>query len=880
MTSLLVTKLHIPRPRTNWVSRPRLMACLEQGLSKKLLLLSAPAGYGKTTLLSEWLAASQQPAAWVALDAGDNDPARFWNYICAALQKAYPSALPGAPVAAPGPDFLTGLINALDQAQQPLVLVLDDYHCIEAQPIHADLAYLLEFAPAHFHLVLSTRADPALPLAKLRARSMMFEVRQADLCFTPQEAVDFLNRTMELPLSDDDAARITARTEGWPAGLQMAALSMRGAADISRSIELLSGSHHYIFDYLMEEVLNSQTAEIRRFLLYTSILNQLTAPLCDALLHPVAEDAPRPSADILEELERKNVFIRVLDQDRCWYRYHPLFVDVLRGHLQRSHPDQLAPLHGRASAWFEGQQAVPEAVHHALAAGAWERASRLISANVFALLEQNELNTVAGQIDALTGQRGSASPWLWVGRAWLAAYTGQLGSVESILNMAEAEIDEVETPEERQTLRGHCAAIRAFSAWCAGGEKSAASAAQAALDCLRPTDSMIRCLAATVLGLSSSNMNARSEALEQAMMYAREGGLSNVSLFAQGCRAYMLVLEGRLREAYQACHEAMWQAQSASPRQPLPALSHILSTLSLILCEWNDLDGAVRYGREGVALAKRWQQADAMHFACTVLGDALFASGDTHGAFEVLREAWQIAHRTSTWFEEISIAQEIDWHLTQNDTDIALQRLGLAGIDIDHPPQKTRSALIPQAVSQLLLAQKNYTRALALITADVKNLESDKVVYFQVRALVRQALAYYGLGQTTPALASLKRALALATPEGYIRSLITAGPGLDLLLREARAAGIHPEYVDRLLAVLEPSGQAAAPASELLVEPLSAREMDVLRLLSQGLSDKEIAEKLVIATGTVHKHLNNIYGKLDAHSRTTAIVRAREMGLL
>jgi LuxR family maltose regulon positive regulatory protein len=872
------------------VQRLHLVMRLQQGLDKKLILVSAPAGYGKTTLMCEWLAVCGQPLAWVSLDKGDNDSARFWAYVLAALQSAFSSAdktLPdillhhNLPISEA---LLTDLINELDKLQQPLILVLDDYHNIETQVIHDGLSFLLEHAPAQFHLVLLTRADPPLPLARLRARSEMLEMRQADLRFTALEAADFLMHTMGLQISSEDIARITARTEGWIAGLQMAALSMQNTEDVSSFITALSGSHHYIFDYLLEEILERQSPEIRRFLLCTSILDQLTAPLCNAIFKETEDAAPaRSAAVILEELEHANLFIIPLDHERRWYRYHSLFAELLLGYLQQKYADQIPILHTRASTWFEEQGLIADAIHHALRAGDWESVVRLISANVFALLEQNELNTVARQLENLAREKSLARPWLWIGRAWLASYTGQLGTVDSILNMAEAEISNMKDQDGQQTLRGHCAAIRAFAAWVGGKRDIAVQAAREALDSLPETDRIIRCQSATVLGLSINDMDARAQAYTQALEYAQGSTPSHVVLFAHGCQAYLLVLQGRLREAHAACRAAMQLANSGSTHQPLPTLSHIYSTLSGILWEWNDLDAALRYAREAVALARRWEQADALHFAYTNLGNALFATGDVEGAFDILQQTWQIAHRTSAWFEEITIAQETEWYLAQDNLEAALQHLRLAHIDVDETPRAHFSPLLALNFTQVFLAQKQYTKALTEIDFILNDLKKQKIVYYQVRALVWQAEGYHALGREAQALASLKKALGLAAPEGYMRSFLVAGDGLIPLLKKARSAGILPDYLDKLLAFVERGDKAPALETGMgshLIESLSKREMDVLGLLGKGYSDKKIAETLVIARETVHKHLKNIYGKLGVHNRTKAVIQARELGLL
>jgi LuxR family maltose regulon positive regulatory protein len=858
------------------------------------VLISTPAGYGKSTLLSTWLSRTECAATWLSLDENDNDPARFLTYLITSLRGIDPSiddafeSTLGFNLEPEVETILTPIINHLAEVKQPICLILDDYHLIKNQIVHQAVSFLLEHRPSPLHLVIATRADPPLPLARMRARSDILELRMADLCFTMQEAADFLTHTMGLKISSADVARITKRTEGWIAGLQMAALSMQTTDDIPGFINTLTGSHHYIFDYLLEEILVQQSPEIHRFLLYTSILDQFTAPLCDALFTGEEEATlTRPSSVILEELEHANLFIIPLDNEQRWYRYHPLFAELLRGYHQKNNPSQIPILHIRASTWFEEHGLIPDAIRHSFAASDWERIVRLISANIFALLEQNELNSVARQLDNVPNDKSRARLWLLMGRAWLAAYTGQLNSVEPILKTAESEISSLNSEVELQTMGGHIAAIRAYTNWIGDKREIAASAAQAALEWLPADERLIRCQAATLLGLTLYDLNARSKALDQALAYAREISVSHVTIFAHGCWAWSLAMQGRLREAYTACQDAIRLAQSSSSHQPLPTLSHVYTTLGFVLCEWNDLEGALRYSKEAVNLARHWEQADALHFALDNLGYAMFASGDVEEAFDVLHQAWQVARCTSTWFEEITISQEVEWYLAQDNLEAALERIHLVQVDIDESSgislSSFKSQLMPLTFVQIYIAQKQYSRALTLIELLLEDLEKRAIGYYLVRALTWQALAYRGLRRETQALASLKRALTLAAPEGYVRTFIKMGPVLIPLLQQARSAGIVPDYVDSLLEAFKGRAKDQSmmvSATSHLVEPLTEREMDVLKLLAQGYTDKKIAETLVIARETVHKHLKNIYGKLDVHNRIEAIILARELKLL
>ena len=891
---ILSTKLSIPPLRSRLVPRTRLIQKLNCGLECGLVLVSAPAGYGKSTLLSAWLSQLEFEAVWISLDDKDNDLFRFLTYLSAAFRLIDPAIdqvyenTPGFNQQPEVEALLTPLINQIAALKKPFLVILDDYHLIQDQKVHQAISYLLDHRPESLHLVVATRADPPLPLARLRARSDLLELRMTDLRFTTQEAADFLNYTMGLKVSPEDVSRITQRTEGWIAGLQMAALSMQNVSDISGFITAFTGSHHYIFDYLLEEILGQQSPEIHRFLLYTSILDLLTAPLCDFLLDSESADTfTRPSTDILEKLDHANLFIIPLDHEQRWYRYHPLFAELLRGYLQKNNPAQIPTLHARASHWYEEHGMISDAIRHSFAVNDWERIVRLVSANVFALLEQNELNTVARQLDYFTGAKSSARPWLLIGRAWLAAYTGQLSSVEPILKMIESEIDNLKSEIELQTLGGHIAAVRAYTNWIGDKRDIAASAAQVALEWLPEDERLIRCQAATLLGLSLPDFSERPQAFKQALAYARECPVSHVTIFAHGCWAWFLAMQGNLHEAHAACLEAIRLSKSSSSYLSLPTLSHVYTTLSAISLEWNDLEAALHYSKEAVELARRWEQADALHFALDNYGYALFASGNVDEAFDILRQAWQVARRTSPWFEQITLSQEVEWNLSLGNLDAALQCLSLAQVDIDEPANISlstfKSMLMPLTFVQIYLAQKQYAKARSLIARLSVDLENNQIGHYRIRLFIWQALAYSGLRQETQALASLKDALTLAAPGGYIHVFMLECPRMIPLLRLARTAGIMPEYVDQLLVAYERSviGQSIQPVTiPGLVESLSARELDVLRLLAQGCTDKKIAEALVIARETVHKHLKNIYGKLDVHSRTEAIVSARKNGLL
>ncbi len=613
---LLSTKFFFPPPRPTLVSRPRLVARLSQGLTLPLTLISAPTGFGKTTLVSEWLATNagnDYPLACLSLENDDNDPIRFLTYLVAALGTLMPDLMETAlsKVQSPQPPplqaFLTGLINDLDKFSGPFALVLDDYHVINAQPVHEALTFILDHLPRHMHIVLLTRADPPMPLARLRARNLLVELRADDLRFTADEAATFLNRVMGLALSDIDVSTLEARTEGWIAALQLAALSLHGHEDPSRLIATFGGGYHYIVDYLVEEVLNLQSDSLREFMLQTSILERLTGSLCDALTGGSDGQAT------LEYLETANLFVSPIDKECCWYRYHHLFADVMRNRLRQTHPDQLSMLHIRASEWYERNNLVSEAIRHAMSAGDQLRVARLVEQNAMAMLMRGDAATVLHWINSvalLVDER----PWLGIHRSWAFICTGQLDQLEMALHRVEARVASHVSGAEAEAMRSHIAAIRALAATRRGEAQRAIELAREALDRLPESDLVIRSVVVFTLAEATwqtGDLAGARRLYAEASRIDKAAGNFLAAVLALASVAVLLTEQGELHHAAETYRTAMQMATRSDGRM-MPAAAQACLGLSGLEYEWNDLEAAARLTEQALDLGRHWGNPDEL----------------------------------------------------------------------------------------------------------------------------------------------------------------------------------------------------------------------------------------------------------------------------
>jgi LuxR family maltose regulon positive regulatory protein len=908
--SLLTTKLYIPRVRPELVPRQRLIEQLNAGLHRKLTLISAPAGFGKTTLLSEWavgaMHVSPQPAssrqvAWVSLDEGDNDPVRFWAYFVAALQTVGPSVGEGVLSAfqAPQPSqiesVLTALINEIAAIPSSLVLVLDDYHLITAQSIHDALAFLLEYLPGNMHLVIATRADPPLPIARLRGRGQLTELRQTDLRFTPDEATAFLNQVMDLELSVNDVAALAARTEGWIAGLQMAALSMQGRDDVSELVTAFTGSSRYILDYLLEEVLYRAPEHVQAFLLRTSILDRMCAPLCDAVLGEEAN-----SQEVLEYLENANLFVVPLDDRRGWYRYHRLFSDLLRGRLHHVQPDQVSTLHRRASEWYEQDGQMAAAIDHALAAEDLERAADLVEQNAEATLMRGETATFLRWVDALPEELVRARPSLCVFYAWMLLMHGQpLQVIESLLQDAD---------KGGELVAGKVTALRGLMAGFRGQVSRAVELCRRALEQLPEGEQFVRTFATWILRTSqlvSGGGTVDTQALDDVLRMSQRAGNVMLSVMIICNQAELLMRQGQLHEAAATYQEALELATDVQGRR-LPIAGQALIGLGELSREWDALDAAARYLVEGIQLTEQWTEVGPFD-AYIALARVRRAQGDMHGAWEAIRRAQGLAAQFDlTELDDLSVGlfrarmwvAEGDFEAAQRwaeerdlykYVDSPLQEE--AGDAYDHRMRKYELLVL----ARLLAAQGQPKEALKLLDSLVSIAKWRRRPGMLIEIHMLQALAWQARGDTDQAMAALERALFLAEPEGYVRIFVDEGELMADLLRETAERGIAPNYASKLLSAFEaeaqgsrgageqestPSSLPPRPLASPLVEPLSERELEVLRLLNTHLSSTEIAEELCISVNTARFHIKNIYGKLGVHRRSDAVRRARELGLL
>jgi len=876
---LLTTKLYIPPVRPGLVSRPRLIERLNAGLHRKLTLVSAPAGFGKTTLLSEWARGSEWPVAWVSLDKGDSDPARFWAYFVAALQTVQADVGEAALAAFQSPQppliesLLATLINQIATIPDPLVLVLDDYHVIEAQPIHSALAFLLDHLPPQMHLVIATRADPPLPLSRLRGRGAMIEIRADDLRFTPDEAATFLNQVMGLGLSADDVAALESRTEGWIVGLQLAALSMQGRKDITGFIAAFTGSHRYILDYLLEEVFQQQPADVQDFLLKTSILDRFAAPLCDAITK--RDD----SRQVLLGLEQANLFTVPLDESRQWYRYHRLFADLLRHRLDMvCGSKQVALLHARASQWYEAEGFPADAVHHALAGRDWAGAATLILSVGETMLTRGEITTLLGWLQALPDEVVRARPQLCLNFSWALILTGQLDAAESCLAQAEQAV------QEDAAFLGEIVAAQAYIARTRGDDRRTIELSQQALTLLPQDNLSSRSIVALNLGLAHWHRGHLAEAeraLTEAEHAAQQSGNSHVRLIALGVLGPIQAAQGKLHQAAVLCRQAI----QLGKRSPAIAPTHL--EFSALLYEWNDLEAAADHLRRGIELTQRSGNLEVQTGGYRMLALLKQAQGDASAALAALQEAHQLArdHDVTPFVHARNAACHAQIALAQDDVATAVHWAEQVTEDADAFPLYPFLCLTP---ARLLLAQNEKAAAAEQLEALYETAVGAGWQFGVVEVRVLQALA---APTPTAALAFLADALALAQPEGYVRTFVDKGEPLAALLREAASQGIAPDYVAKLLAEFEAEAQArrrprkapapsAPPPAQPLIEPLSERELEVLQLLVEGQTYHEIAQALYVSVNTVKTHLKNIYGKLGVHNRREATALAKKLDLV
>jgi LuxR family transcriptional regulator, maltose regulon positive regulatory protein len=904
---LLATKLHPPRPRAGFLARPRLLERLTQGAARELTLVCAPAGFGKTALLADWARRSQTSVDWLSLDEADNDPTRFWRYLAAALDP-HCQGIAGQVVALlrdPRPPLeavVTVVVNQVAGLSGRVALVVDDYHLIEAAPVHASVGLLLERLPPQLRLILASRSDPPLPLARLRGGGQLIELRTADLRFTAEEAGAVLHAALGNGLPQAAVAALAARTEGWAVGLQLAALSLQGRADPAGFVATFTGSHRHVLDYLTQEVLARQPEPLVRFLLATSVLARLSGPLCDAVT------GRSDSQQLLEQVERVNLFLSPLDEVRGWWRYHQLFAELLQARLQQERPDRIPELHRAAAVWHQQHGLAEEAVHHALAAGEVGWAARLVGRHAQALLERGEGATLHRWLAALPPDVVGSQPRLCQAQAVTALLDGHIDQAEALLVQAEQTFDLAAPPEPPggtpsgpANIAGILAWVRAELARRRGDADATIRFAQKTLALADADDQYLGYFGRWNLAVGTL-LGGRAGDAEAAL------GQLAADLSAIGPQRYLAVhthytlaqaqrAQGRLGAALRSCQQGLALATPVGG-PALPVAGMALVGLAEVLRERGELDAALEHATQAVALCRQLAYGQWLATSLATLAWVRQARGDQAGALAAIDEAAQAVPDpevivdlflpVAVWRARLLLAHG---QLGQAARWTRQRGLGAA----DQPSYvREREQLV---LARVLLAQQHPDQALGLLgrLGDLAAAQGRAGSVLEVRAL--QALALKAVGDQQGALVALAEALALGWQEGYLRVFVDEGAPMAGLLRrlavaaakgQAVAAAPPPEpYLERLLGAFEQAGLPVLPrprpggaAVAGLVVPLSGRELQVLGLLAAGSSNQAIAQELVVTLATVKSHVSRIFGKLGVANRTQAVIRARQLGLL
>lgn len=891
---ILATKLYIPPRRPETVPRPGLIARLNAGLHRRLTLISAPPGFGKTTLVGDWISQCQRPAAWLSLDEGDRDLTRFLVYLMAAVQTVHADFGTGVlgllqtPQPPKSEIILTALLNDLSRLVEPLLLVLDDFHLIDARPVEQALAFMLEHLPPQLHLVLATREDPPLPLARLRARDQLTELRIRDLRFSSAEVADFLNQSMQLSLSPENIAALEARTEGWIAGLQLAAISVQGHTDANRFIASFTGSHRFVMDYLVEEVLLQQTDEVKLFLLQTAILTQLSASLSDAVLA-----APFPTgARILDYLDQANLLVVRLDDARQWYRYHHLFADMLHARLLRESPGLVPVLHGRASLWFEQHNSLPDAIRHALAAQDVLRSADLLERAWPEMDGAFQTKAWLSWIEHLPDSVIRCRPVLSTCYGWALLNDGRLEAGQLWLQHAEDELERPESvarvvvdPAQFQLLPASIATARAFLAQTLGDTENTLKFAAQALTHLPKTEAIRRCVVTSILGLTHwarGDLELAFRELADSMAGFRQAGQHTFALSGSFGLADIRKTQGRLHAAVSVYEQALKLAGEQGDPPPQGTTDLYLG-LGDLCREQGDLEAASRHLQMADRLGDAAGLPDWRYRWCLAQSRLALSQQDDAAALVLLDRAETLYYRTPVpnlrpvqamrarvWIRQGSLGKAQDWARQRREVleaefsflseyeQITLARLELASY------QARSGQDFPQELTERLTRLKH--------AAEAGGRKDSLIEICLLQALVCQLKNH-----PAEALEALGQALELAEPEGYVQVFLDEGAALIPLL--ARIQGPMAAYAASLLAAARPAA-AGLPSQQGLIEPLSQRELEVLQLIAQGLSNQEISDRLFIALSSVKGHNQNIFGKLGVSRRTEAVARARELGLL
>ena len=902
---VLTAKLTAPPTRTNRVRRARLLTQLDAALDRTFVLVCAPAGFGKTTLISEWVehrraVGPKTQIAWLSLDQGDNDPNRFIRYVAAAMHAVTPHAgdkifaLRGAPPGSARP-LLTLLLNELAQRTGESVLVLDDYHVIQDRAIHEAIAFLLTHAPATFHLLIVTREDPPLPLARLRSRNVMTEIRQADLRFTADETAAFLRDVMGLTLSTADLNIMEARTEGWIAGLQLAGLSMRGHADPAAFVRAFGGGHRVVLDYLMEEVFSRQPPSVQHFLLCTAILDRLCGPLCDAVVGRAAgeERAGLPSGQAtLERLEHANLFVVPLDAERRWYRYHTLFAELLRLRLRQTHPEGVAALHARASEWYEQAGLLEEAVAQALAGGDAARTARLIEGSAPPLMYRGQYRVVVGWLNELPAEAAHRHPYLAVFRALALVMTQDMDAAEQQLDGIRRRIVPALRAVQKSVFQGWMLAVRSLIAHLAGDTELGVTLAKQALSLLPSTEwvhSIVQLCAASEF-LITGDVGPQTERAVVASFGADQND-RDITVRSLALLARLQVMRGHLRRAavtYDRAQVLVLQ-ETRAEAQMGGRLPYQFGRGALFL-EQNDLKRAqdlLSEAMDALEDASVLPPDEVLRGYATLAG-VRQAQGDRTGALAAMEAFMEMARRRRYLPAVLAEAGAVvaRLHLRQGDVAEAGRWTENSGLRVNDEARYPREAQ-HLTLARVLIAQGHGAETIGLLDRLLESAEAGDrggsiIEILTVRTLARQAQS-----DARRATVDLTRALTLAEPEGYVRIFADEGQPMAALLRRIALPGRASGYVAQLLAAIASSGADATERvgggrrdAPPLVEPLTEREREVLRLLAADASNADIARTLVLTVGTVKTHVHNILGKLEVRTRRQAAVKAGNLHLL